>query len=64
MAEEFAAGFVRHMTAYLVRDGDGYAPTPIAQGPWGPIVSGHVVGESWGGRLSGQRVLRTCSPPG
>lgn len=32
------------MTAYLVPDGDGYAPTRMAQGPWGQTMAGHVVG--------------------
>jgi hypothetical protein len=32
------------VTAYLVPDGDGYAPTRIARGPWGQTMAGHVVG--------------------
>ncbi|MCX2929218.1 thioesterase family protein [Mycobacterium sp. CVI_P3] len=30
--------------AYLVRDGDVLLPGAAAQGPWGPTISGHVVG--------------------
>ena len=30
--------------AYLVSDGDVLLPGPAAQGPWGPTISGHVVG--------------------
>jgi Thioesterase-like superfamily len=30
--------------AYLVADGDVLLPDPVAQGPWGPTISGHVVG--------------------
>jgi hypothetical protein len=30
--------------AYFVRDGSGYAPTWIAQGPWGETIAGQVVG--------------------
>lgn len=31
-------------TAYFVCDGDVLLPDPAAQGPWGPSISGHVVG--------------------
>jgi hypothetical protein len=30
--------------AYAVSDGDLLLPGPAAQGPWGPTISGHVVG--------------------
>ena len=30
--------------AYFVADGDVLIPDPVAQGPWGPTISGHVVG--------------------
>ncbi|WP_445167864.1 acyl-CoA thioesterase domain-containing protein [Mycolicibacterium sp. Dal123E01] len=30
--------------AYAVADGDVLVPGPAAQGPWGPTISGHVVG--------------------
>ncbi|WP_237752552.1 acyl-CoA thioesterase domain-containing protein [Mycolicibacterium aromaticivorans] len=30
--------------AYLVSDGDVLLPGPASQGPWGPTISGHVVG--------------------
>nr|WP_163751928.1 acyl-CoA thioesterase domain-containing protein [Mycolicibacterium helvum] len=30
--------------AYAVSDGDVLLPGPAAQGPWGPTISGHVVG--------------------
>lgn len=30
--------------AYFAGDGDVLLPDPVAQGPWGPTISGHVVG--------------------
>ena len=30
--------------AYFVADDDVLLPDPVAQGPWGPTLSGHVVG--------------------
>lgn len=30
--------------AYFVADGGVLLPDPVAQGPWGPTISGHVVG--------------------
>ncbi|HTY27862.1 MAG TPA: thioesterase family protein, partial [Mycobacterium sp.] len=30
--------------AYFVADGDVLLPDPVTQGPWGPTISGHVVG--------------------
>ena len=30
--------------AYFVADGDVLIPDPVAQGPWGPTISSHVVG--------------------
>jgi hypothetical protein len=30
--------------AYAVADGEVLLPGPAAQGPWGPTISGHVVG--------------------
>ncbi len=30
--------------AYFVPDGDVLIPDPVAQGPWGPTISGHVIG--------------------
>lgn len=31
-------------SAFLTPDGAGFAPNPIAQGPWGATVSGHIMG--------------------
>lgn len=31
-------------SCFFVTDGDGYVPTPLARGPWGPSLSGHYVG--------------------
>jgi hypothetical protein len=31
-------------TCFFVTDGDGYAPTPLARGPWGPSLSGNYIG--------------------
>ena len=31
-------------TCFFVTDGDGYAPTRLARGPWGPSVSGNYIG--------------------
>jgi hypothetical protein len=31
-------------TCFFVTDGDGYVPTPLARGPWGPSLSGNYVG--------------------
>ena len=42
MAEPDQAGVVP--SAYFVADGDVLLPDPVAQGPWGPTLSGHVVG--------------------
>lgn len=30
--------------AFFTVDGDRFVPGPMAQGPWGPTVSGHIVG--------------------
>lgn len=30
--------------AYFVCDGDVLLPDPVSQGPWGPTISGHVIG--------------------
>ena len=42
MAEPDQAGATP--PAYFVADGDVLLPDPVAQGPWGPTLSGHVVG--------------------
>ena len=44
--------------AYLVSDGDSYAPTRIARGPWGPTMAGHVVGG-----ILGWAIERTAGDP-
>jgi acyl-CoA thioesterase len=31
-------------TSFFVTDGDGYMPTPLARGPWGPSLSGNYIG--------------------
>jgi hypothetical protein len=31
-------------TSFFVTDGDGYVPTPLARGPWGPSLSGNYIG--------------------
>ena len=31
-------------TAFFTRDGDAFAPAPIARGPWGQTISGNYVG--------------------
>jgi hypothetical protein len=31
-------------TSFFVTDGNGYMPTPLARGPWGPSLSGNYVG--------------------
>lgn len=31
-------------TCFFVTDGHGYAPTPLARGPWGPSLSGNYIG--------------------
>ena len=31
-------------TSFFIKDGDGYLPTPLARGPWGPSLSGNYVG--------------------
>jgi hypothetical protein len=31
-------------TSFFVTHGDGYVPTPLARGPWGPSLSGNYIG--------------------
>ncbi|MDT5077715.1 MAG: hypothetical protein QOJ80_2352 [Mycobacterium sp.] len=31
-------------TSFFVTDGEGYVPTPLARGPWGPSLSGNYIG--------------------
>jgi hypothetical protein len=31
-------------TSFFVTDGQGYMPTPLARGPWGPSLSGNYIG--------------------
>jgi len=31
-------------SCFFVSDGDGYVPTPLARGPWGPSLSGNYIG--------------------
>ena len=30
--------------SFFVVDGDGYVPTPLARGPWGPSLAGNYIG--------------------
>src|SRR3954453_22011611 len=30
--------------SFFVTDGDGYLPTPLARGPWGPSLAGNYIG--------------------
>ena len=31
-------------TCFFVTDGEGYVPTSLARGPWGPSLSGNYIG--------------------
>lgn len=38
------SGITSSLLAYFALDGDVLVPDPVCQGPWGPTISGHVVG--------------------
>jgi hypothetical protein len=50
-------------TCFFVADGDGYVPTPLAEGH-GVRHSAVITSAGWGERSSKKSTMSTFSPPG
>lgn len=51
-------------TSFFVTDGEGYVPTSLARGPWGPSLSGNYIGGLLGRAVEREVDDADCSRPG